>query len=101
MPEDPNADHILIYGGNGTKGNLPGDNFKIQFDATVKLYNNGLSNKTVIVGDTSFVLESHKFYYLIGDITAPELKDYNYEVGRGSEPGELLEGDFSMLRINQ
>ncbi|MEM0940543.1 MAG: hypothetical protein AAF600_10020 [Bacteroidota bacterium] len=90
--KDPTANHLFIYGGNGAKGNLPGDDFKVQFNGTIKLYNNGLSNKTIIVGDSSFVLESHRYYYLLGDLENPKLRS-----NHGSE--QPLEGDFILSRI--
>lgn len=100
-PKDPTSDHLFIYGGNGAKGNLSGDAFKVAFDGTIKLYNNGLSNKTIIVGDSSFTIEPRKNYYLTGNPEYPKLKDYNYETEGGYRQDELLEGDLSILRLNQ
>ncbi|MEM6737603.1 MAG: hypothetical protein AAGC64_06705 [Bacteroidota bacterium] len=95
-PQDPMVDHLFIYGGDNAKGNLPGDAFKIGFNGTIKLYNNGFSKKTIKVGDSSFVLESHKYYYLIGNTENSELMDYTYYSGNGSEKSETLKGYFSL-----
>ncbi|MEM0941446.1 MAG: hypothetical protein AAGI25_16915 [Bacteroidota bacterium] len=95
-PKDPTANHLFIYGGDGAKGNLPGDAFEIDFDGTIKLYNNGLSNKTIIVGDSSFILESNRYYYLTGNIENANLKGYSFSKSDFEQP---LKGGFLLSRI--
>lgn len=101
-PEDPTADHLFITGGNGAKGNLSGDTFRVSFDGTVKLYNNSLIKKTVKVGDTSFSIAPRKSYYLNGNAENPKLNYYwniNQGVENGMDKDEFLMGDFSIHRL--
>ncbi|MEM0940184.1 MAG: hypothetical protein AAF600_16495 [Bacteroidota bacterium] len=100
-PENPTADHLFIFGENGAKGNLPGDIFEIDFNGAVKLYNNSFISKTILVGDTSFVLESHRRYFLSGNLRAPIFENYsNSKTGRDNSSTPLV-GDFSIVRINE
>ncbi|MEM6737791.1 MAG: hypothetical protein AAF620_17155 [Bacteroidota bacterium] len=100
-PEDLTADHLFFNGSNGANGSFSGDSFKVQFDGIVKLYNNGFSTKIIQVGDTSFILESHKHYYLSGDAQNPKIRDYSYSSASGNEQPESLVGYFSILRTDK
>ncbi|MEO0554740.1 MAG: hypothetical protein AAF149_16155 [Bacteroidota bacterium] len=100
-PEDPSADHLFITGGDGGKGNLPGDTFRIQFDGTIKLFNNAITPKIILVGDTTFVLDSQKEYYLSGNDENARLDYDNYMSGLEYTYHRETSGGFSMLRIDQ
>lgn len=94
-PEDPTADHLFIFGYKDTVGNLPGNNFNIEFDGSLRLYNNAMTPKRINVGDTSFTLTSKRDHYLIGDTQNPELIVQNRNEDSFQKPVSL-EGYFSI-----
>ena len=71
--------HLHIFGGNGTRGSLPGDGFRIKFNGTVKLYNGSTDEKNIQVGDTSYVLKPRQIFYLNGSAEAPTLRLYSVQ----------------------
>ncbi|MEQ6118101.1 hypothetical protein [Reichenbachiella sp. MALMAid0571] len=91
--------HLYISGGKGTKGNLPGKVFKLQFDGTLRLYNSAMGQKSVQVGNTSFILESRQTYYLLGSIEKPNLINSDYLHINYDEFGSP-KGDFSISRLD-
>ncbi|MEM0940808.1 MAG: hypothetical protein AAGI25_13595 [Bacteroidota bacterium] len=96
-PDDLTADHLFIFGYKGAIGNLPGNNFKIEFDGSLRLYNNSMAIKKINIGDTSFMLLSKKDHYLTGDTQNPELivQDRNQF---SFEKPVLIESYFSIQR---
>ena len=92
-------DHLFIYGGNGAKGNLPGQAFKVLFNGRLRLYNESQMTKRIQVGDQEFVLESYQIYYLSGSIEKPTLLSSKYFPNDHFE-NITLEGDFSILRLD-
>ncbi|MEM6526142.1 MAG: hypothetical protein AAF693_20265 [Bacteroidota bacterium] len=98
-PKDPTADHIYIFGAKGAVGNLPGNQFMIEFDGAIKLYNNSISPKNIIVGDTSFMITSRKDFYLVGSTENPELIIQDRNVTSFEELRSIeMEGYFSIHR---
>ncbi|MEM7509496.1 MAG: hypothetical protein AAF388_01105 [Bacteroidota bacterium] len=92
-------DHLYIAGGNGAQGHLPGDYFKVKFDGTLRLYNDGLMPKTIEVGDTTFALLPKQTYYLEGSVERPQLLG----IGSYTYPDndfQDLRGYFSILRMD-
>ncbi|MEO1097820.1 MAG: hypothetical protein AAFX57_08695 [Bacteroidota bacterium] len=97
VPEDPTADHLFIFGYKDAVGNLPGNNFKIKFDGSLRLYNNSVAPKRINVGDTSFMLTPRKSHYLIGNSQNPELiVEDRYKISSQKPPS--LEGYFSIQK---
>ncbi|MEM9392099.1 MAG: hypothetical protein AAGA02_16595 [Bacteroidota bacterium] len=97
-PKDPTADHLFIFGYKDAIGNLPGNNFKIKFDGSLRLYNNSVAPKRINVGDTSFMLTSRKSHYLIGNSQNPELiVEDHYKLSYKRPPS--IEGYFSIQRL--
>ncbi|WP_192348767.1 hypothetical protein [Algoriphagus sp. Y33] len=92
-------DHLYISGGNGTKGNLPGEVFKLQFDGTLRLYNSAMAQKSVQVGDTPFILEPRQTYYLLGTMEKPNLIS-SHTLYNDDNVFPTLAGDFSILRLD-
>ncbi|MEM9830041.1 MAG: hypothetical protein AAF944_05365 [Bacteroidota bacterium] len=80
----PLKDRLHVFGQNGVKTQIYGQEFKVVIDGTVKLFNGSFATKTLVVGDTSFVLESQQTYYLTGTNENPKflnldiLYDDNY-----------------------
>ena len=97
--EKAKRDHLYIYGGDGTNGKLPGNNFKINFDGTVKLYNESLYKKNIQVGDTSFVLGPQQIYYLKGSVEKPTLWSDNHLPVDHYKEIELV-GGFLISRLD-
>ena len=88
---------LLVYGGNGTYAKIPGDNFSLQFDGQLKLYNGSSSIKTVKVGNASYTLEPFKSYVLMGDIEKSSLiASLGFE---SMDEYGGLKGDFSVKVI--
>ncbi|MEM0940245.1 MAG: hypothetical protein AAF600_14060 [Bacteroidota bacterium] len=90
--------HLYIFGGDGGQGNLPGENFKIVFKGTIKLYNSSLDAKSIQVGDTSFILRPYQDYYLSGSPENPTL--LNSILPNDAYGTVKLEGDFSMTNAD-
>lgn len=97
--KDPTADHLFIFGASGAVGNLPGENYTIEFDGALRLYNNSIKPKKIYVGDTTFMISSKSNHYLIGDTQNPELivQERNANAFEKSEPIEVA-GYFSIHR---
>lgn len=92
-------DHLYIAGGNGAQGHLPGDYFRVKFDGTLRLFNDGLMPKTIEVGDTTFALLPQQTYYLQGTVENPQLLgigNYTYPENEFQD----LRGYFSILRMD-
>lgn len=98
MVDKSQRDLLYITGGDGAKGSLPGDSFKVRFTGTIRLYNSSLQQKSIQVGDTSFILEPSREYYLIGSVAPPRL--YNGDIQNELLDEASLEGDFSILRLD-
>lgn len=92
-------DHLFIFGGNGARGNLPGQAFKVQFDGRLKLYNGALTSKCIKVGNQEFVLEPYQTYYLSGSVEKPILLNSKQLPGNDFDLMSL-KGDFSILRLD-
>ncbi|MEN1785848.1 MAG: hypothetical protein AAGF77_12005 [Bacteroidota bacterium] len=95
-------EHLYLFGGMGTHGNLPGEHFRLRFDGTLRLYNASQKLQTIQSGDSLFVLEPNQTYYITGGTKSAELiKDL--QVGRTSmTPSNIKEsaGSFSILRLD-
>jgi len=91
-------DQLYITGGNGTKGNLPGQKFKLHFNGTLRLFNSAKEQKSIQVGNTLFLLNPGQTYYLLGSIEKPNLiiSDFFHN---NNDAAVTLEGDFSILRL--
>lgn len=100
-PKDPTADHLFITGGNGGKGSLPGENFRIIFDGPVKLYNKSMAAKRILVGDTSFILKPKANYYLVGDHENPKILNNGYSPEWEGPFETKPTNGFSMLNVDQ
>lgn len=90
--------HLYITGGKGSNGNLPGDNFQVKFDGTLRLYNGSLKPQTVQSGSSSFILEPKQAYFLTGSTENAQLiNDLSIGIGDMNTSGdnETL-GDFSI-----
>ncbi|MEM6265268.1 MAG: hypothetical protein AAGI38_22395 [Bacteroidota bacterium] len=96
MPKD----HLYIQGGNGAKGNLPGETFRVGFDGRVRLFNSSMEPKRIQVGEQSFTLEAYSTYFLSGSIEKPVLQDSRALQGSPFVPN-TLSGDFSILRTDK
>ena len=93
-------DHLYITGGNGAKGNLPGESFNVKFDGNVRLFNGASGQKSIQVGDTCFILESHQTYYLSGSLEKPQLLSYWNVTGENYQ-NTKPEGYFSIRRTDK
>ncbi|MEM9260613.1 MAG: hypothetical protein AAGA62_13260, partial [Bacteroidota bacterium] len=91
--------HLYIAGGNGARGNLPGDSFRVKFAGTLRLHNGGLMVKAIEVGDSTFTLAPQRTYYLQGSVEEPRLLD-RVIYTRGPSNSDVLEGDFSVLNMD-
>ncbi|WP_438712048.1 hypothetical protein ACSTS3_06170 [Aquimarina muelleri] len=63
---DP-QNNLLVYGGNGTHAKIPGNEFSLQFDGQLKLFNGSKAIKTVIAGNKTYTLEPMQTYFLMGN----------------------------------
>jgi len=87
--------NFLVYGGNGAYAKIPGDEFNVQFDGQLKLFNGSTSDKTIIVGTTSYTLEPQQTYILMGNKQESSLiANIDFGVERGLYHD--LKGDFSI-----
>ncbi|MEM9328853.1 MAG: hypothetical protein AAGA85_24525 [Bacteroidota bacterium] len=101
MVDHSTADHLYIFGWKDVQGHLPGDEFQLKFEGTLKLYNSALSSKTIYVGDTSMVLEGNKHYYLTGNTKNPQLTDDSSIPKLGKGLIGTLAGDFAIHRLDR
>lgn len=92
--EKPKEDQgLVVYGGNGAYGTLPGNTFQLSFEGQLKLYNTSNSFKTVIVGDITHILEPNKSYYINGSVDSSSM------IASNTSLGIPLEGDFKLAVI--
>jgi hypothetical protein len=85
--------NLLVYGGNGTHAKIPGNEFSLQFDGQLKLFNGSKEIKTVTVGNKTYTLEPMKTYFLMGDNQKSSLIAGLYF---GEEDLAELKGDFGI-----
>ncbi|MEM6895656.1 MAG: hypothetical protein AAF554_18300 [Bacteroidota bacterium] len=68
-------EHLYFVGNGDLKGNLPGNNFQIEFGGVLQLYNASKKMQSVVVGDSTFRLHPGLYYYLEGSTQNPKLVD--------------------------
>lgn len=61
------SNNLLVYGGNGAYAKIPGNEFSLQFDGRLKLYNGSKESKTVTVGNQTYTLKPRQIYILTGN----------------------------------
>ncbi|MEM0942258.1 MAG: hypothetical protein AAGI25_21075 [Bacteroidota bacterium] len=93
-------DMLYVFGGNGAEGYLSGDQFKVGFDGVLRLYNNSFSQKTIHLGNTSFVLDSYQTYFLSGSAEKPRLISRKFKSADQSWKMEL-KGSFFIHRTDK
>ncbi|MEM8895549.1 MAG: hypothetical protein AAGC88_13290, partial [Bacteroidota bacterium] len=91
-------DLLYIFGGNGVKSDISGDDLKVNFNGQIKLHNVSLFSKRIALGDTSFVLQPYQHYYLKGSQDDPQIYDKERMAGRRTPVP--LEGGFSVVRLD-
>ena len=98
-------ERLYITGVKDVQGdlNLPGDNFRITFDGTLRLYNASRKVQTIQSGDSLFTLMPDRVYHLSGATNRAELMG-----GLQSEPRDIEEsgqnentGNFSIIRLDR
>ncbi|MFH7010385.1 hypothetical protein ACHRV5_00850 [Flavobacterium sp. FlaQc-52] len=89
------ANNLFVYGGNGAYAKIPGNEFSLQFDGQLKLYNGSREIKTVKSGDKIHTLQPMKTYILMGNKQKTTLIT---GLDAEMEQGGLghLKGDFSI-----
>tara|TARA_R110002050_G_scaffold268550_1_gene410687 strand:+ start:31417 stop:32016 length:600 start_codon:yes stop_codon:yes gene_type:complete len=87
--------NLLVYGGNGTHAKIPGNEFSLQFDGQLKLFNGSKDIKKVTVGNKIYTLEPMKTYFLMGNNQKSSLvAGLDFEI---EERGlAQLKGDFGI-----
>ncbi|MEN1783793.1 MAG: hypothetical protein AAGF77_01530 [Bacteroidota bacterium] len=91
-------ERLYVFGGNGGKGSLPGDIFRIDFNGTLRLFNSTTKQQTILVGDSIFVLQSKRSYFLKGSTDHSTLSEETPSLMMGLTGDELTEGNFSLYR---
>lgn len=92
-------EHLYIFGGNGTHGNLPGDCFRVKFDGSLRLYNASRKQKIIISGDSTFLLAPARTYNLTGSTDKPKLVIHNYIMSDDYDEN-VTRGDFSIVKLD-
>ncbi|MEM0940424.1 MAG: hypothetical protein AAGI25_11660 [Bacteroidota bacterium] len=90
---------LVIYGGDGGYGKIPGDSFKLSFDGQLKLYNASNNIKTISVGQMTYILQPKKTYYLYGNVESSSMIAGYNDIERPIQPRDLI-GHFG-ITINR
>ncbi|MEM6893795.1 MAG: hypothetical protein AAF554_08910 [Bacteroidota bacterium] len=93
-------EHLYIYSGKKSYGNLPGELFKVQFDGRLRFYNASKKTQKLMVGDSVFTLHPKQNYYLIGNTESAELTTGRNEI-LGTYGSNDLSAGFAILRIHR
>ncbi|MEM9528335.1 MAG: hypothetical protein AAGA31_17110 [Bacteroidota bacterium] len=93
-------EHLYIYSGKKSYGNLPGELFKVQFDGRLRLYNASKKTQKLMVGDSLFTLHPERNYFLTGSTERAELTTGRDKIisTNGNNP---LPSGFAILRIHR
>ena len=93
-------EHLYIYSGKKSYGNLPGTIFKVQFDGTIRLYNASRKTQKLMVGDSVFTLQPERTYFLTGSTESSELTSER-EQFIGKYSNNDLPAGFAIARIDR
>ncbi|MEM1339254.1 MAG: hypothetical protein AAGF96_15955 [Bacteroidota bacterium] len=93
-------EHLYIYSGKRSYGNLPGELFKVQFDGRIRLYNASKKTQKLMVGDSVFTLHPERNYFLTGSTESPELTTGRDKI-IGTNGNNPVPSGFAILRIHK
>ena len=92
------TDLLHVYGVNQSYAKIEGEKYNVLFDGSMKLYNASDKPKSIVVGETEYVIEPFKSYFLSGSHEDPNLTDYQIAENPRRYP---LKGNFSIGVIKE